>query len=78
VVATGVIGSPTPTAFNNSTPAGSVLGASSAPASPVPGIGVATRAVLGSPFNPALVVAIIAIAALIGLVGVQGLRRRRQ
>ncbi|HEY6468856.1 MAG TPA: hypothetical protein VI434_03735 [Candidatus Dormibacteraeota bacterium] len=78
VIATGAGGSSAPTASNSALPADGVLGASTPQASPVPALGVATNAVIDSPFNPALVIAVIAIAALITLVGIQGLRRRRQ
>ncbi len=58
-------------------PAAGVLGLTSPAASPVPALGVATKAVVAG-VNPALVIAVVAVAALIGLLCVQGLRRRRQ
>ena len=78
VVAAGVTGSSTPTASSSATPVDGVLGVSTPQASLAPAVGVATKAVIDSPVNPALVIAVIAIAALIALVGIQGLRRRRQ
>jgi hypothetical protein len=77
-VATGVTGDSMPTASNSPTPADGVLGLSTSQVSPVPALGVATKAVIDSPFNPAVVIAVIAVAALLGLLGIQGLRRRRQ
>jgi len=68
----------TPAAPESSTPAAGVLGLNSLSASPVPALGVATKAVVEGSFNPALLIAAIAVAALIGLLGIQGLRRRRQ
>ncbi len=68
----------TPTAAGSATPAAGVFGLTSPAASPVPALGVATKAVDAGSFNPALVIAVVAVAALIGLLGVQGLRRRGQ
>ena len=62
----------------SSTPAAGVLGLNSPAASPVPALGVATKAAVAGSFNPALAIAVVVVAALIGLLGVQGLRRRRQ
>jgi hypothetical protein len=68
----------TPTSSNTATPAASLLGPPSPHPSPRAALGLASKAVIGGLFNPALVIAVCAIAALIGLLGIQGLRRRRQ
>jgi hypothetical protein len=55
-----------------------VLGLSSPGASPAAVLGASSATTIGSPFNPALLIAVVAVAALIGLLSIQGLRRRRQ
>jgi hypothetical protein len=79
--ATDPTGNPIPPSATSPTPTGQtagVLGLTSPAASPAAVLGASNTATVGSPFNPALVIAVIAVAALIGLLGIQGLRRRRQ
>lgn len=62
---------------NSPVPAGSGLGSSPPQGSPPTVIGVAVKARIDGPLNPALLIAVCAMAALLGLLGIQGLRRRR-
>lgn len=68
----------TPEPTGSTSPAAGVLGVSTPDVSPVAALGVAVKAAIDGPLNPALVIAVFAIAALIALLGLQGLRRRRQ